>query len=174
MQQQLIVTIIGEDQVGILSALSNTVSQSGCNILDSRQAVYGHDLSLTMILEGEQSAITKAEMQLPMVCQQYELLSIMKRTSKHHKQDLAILADVEFAGLDAIGTIHKITAFFGSHNISISAFRQNTFIEKSTQAKMLKGKMVVSLDQDTDMSSIAIAFEHYLDDLGLLGTIRPH
>ncbi|WP_416304868.1 glycine cleavage system protein R [Neptunicella sp. SCSIO 80796] len=174
MQQQLIVTIIGSDQVGILSALSNAVSQSGCNILDSRQAIYGQDLSLTMIIEGESNAITKAELQLPVVCQQYDLLSIMKRTSQHHKQDLAVLADVEFAGLDAIGIIHKITTFFGSHNISISAFRQNIFIEKSSQAKMLKGKMVVSLPQDTDVQSITIAFEHYLDELDLLGTISPH
>ncbi len=173
-QQQLIVTIIGSDQVGILSALSNAVSQSGCNILDSRQAIYGQDLSLTMIIEGESNAITKAELQLPVVCQQYDLLSIMKRTSQHHKQDLAVLADVEFAGLDAIGIIHKITTFFGSHNISISAFRQNIFIEKSSQAKMLKGKMVVSLPQDTDVQSITIAFEHYLDELDLLGTISPH
>jgi glycine cleavage system transcriptional repressor len=61
MPQQLIITILGSDQFGVLSTLADTVSGVGCNILDSRQAVYGDDFSLTMIIEGSQSAITQAE-----------------------------------------------------------------------------------------------------------------
>ncbi|MBC3767476.1 glycine cleavage system protein R [Neptunicella marina] len=174
MKQQLIVTILGTDQVGILSALSNTMSESGCNILDSRQAIYGHDLCLTMIIEGEHAAITRAELNLPAVCQKFDLLSIMKRTREHHRQDLTRLANVEFVGLDAIGIIHKVTNFFVSHNIAVSAFRQHTFTEKSTQAKMLKVKMVISLPDTADAEAIVKWFSAYLDELELIGTITLH
>ena len=64
-QQQLIVTILGSDKTGILSEIASTVSEAQCNILDSRQAIYGQEFSLTMILEGSQSAITRAECAVP-------------------------------------------------------------------------------------------------------------
>ena len=48
-QQQLIVTILGSDKTGILSEIASTVSEAQCNILDSRQAIYGQEFSLTMI-----------------------------------------------------------------------------------------------------------------------------
>lgn len=40
MKQQLIAVILGTDQVGILSDIATLVSESECNILDSRHAIY--------------------------------------------------------------------------------------------------------------------------------------
>lgn len=97
-KHQLIVTILGTDKTGILSELASTVSEAQCNILDSRQAIYGKEFSLTMILEGSQPAITKAECLIPPVCQRLDLLSMMKRTSHHAKQNLEHLFHVEFSG----------------------------------------------------------------------------
>lgn len=171
MKQQLIINVLGADQVGILNALANAVCKAGCNILDSRQAIYGQDFSLTMILEGSSSAITKAEQQVPIICQQLDLLSLMKRTKQHCKQDLVHLADVEFVGLDAVGLIRHITTFFAHHNITINAFRQNTFVEQSSKADMVKCKMVVSMPDDTELATISSLFEHLLDDLNLIGNI---
>ena len=105
-KHQLIVTILGTDNTGILSEIATTVSEAQCNILDSRQAIYGKEFSLTMIIEGTQSAITKAECFLPALFQRLNLLSMMKRTSHHEKQNLAHLFNVEFSGEDAAGIRH--------------------------------------------------------------------
>ncbi|GAB3016945.1 glycine cleavage system transcriptional repressor [Bowmanella dokdonensis] len=172
MKQQLIVTILGTDKVGILSTLAATVGACNCNILDSRQAVYGQDFSLTMILEGTQSAIIKAELQIPQVCQQNDLLSMMKRTRQHHRQDLAYLADVEVSGVDFLGVIREITAFFAHFDITISAFRQNTFPDPQSGSEMVECKMVVSMPKGTDLNQVKEAFEGKLDELNLHGTIK--
>lgn len=171
MKQQLIVTILGTDKIGILSTLAATVGACNCNILDSRQAVYGLDFSLTMILEGTQSAITKAEMLLPQVCQQNDLLSMMKRTKQHCKQDLVSLADVEFFGLDALGVLRDITGFFASMKVTITAFRLNTYTDADTQSGMIRCNMVVSLPDASAIEQVAPAFSDCLAKLGLQGTI---
>ncbi|MDF2177555.1 glycine cleavage system transcriptional repressor [Aliiglaciecola sp. CAU 1673] len=172
MKQQLIVTILGTDKIGILSTLAAAVGACNCNILDSRQAVYGLDFSLTMILEGTQSAITKAEMTLPQVCQQNDLLSMMKRTKQHCKQDLLSLADVEFSGLDALGVLRDITAFFASVNVTITAFRLNTYTDSDTQSEMIRCNMVVSMPDTSDIERVSPAFSERLASLGLQGTIK--
>ena len=69
MKQQLIAVILGTDQVGILSDIATLVSESECNILDSRHAIYGQEFSLTMIIEGSHTAITRVELSIPELCQ---------------------------------------------------------------------------------------------------------
>ncbi|MCV2884049.1 glycine cleavage system transcriptional repressor [Aestuariibacter sp. AA17] len=171
MKHQLIVTILGSDRVGILSALASAVSEAGCNILDSRQAIYGQDFSLTMILEGTQSSITKAELKLPMVCQQLDLLSMMKRTQKHSKQNLKHMVDIKLSGVDTVGVMQKVTSFLAQFDIAVNAFRQKTYTNKETQQEMMQCKMVASVPDGIELTDVNLAFQTLLDALGLQGQI---
>lgn len=175
MQQQLIITILGSDQFGVLSKLADTVSGVGCNILDSRQAIYGQDFSLTMIIEGSQSAIAQAECLLPQTCQKHNLLSMMKRTKKHCKQNLEHLADVIIRGESTPGLIDQITDFFKQHNISVSAFRLK-FLDKDDAANKnpMKCKMVISIPHELEVEKIEHALQGLLKPLNLLGSIKPN
>lgn len=171
MKQQLIVTILGANEVGILSEIANAVSDTTCNILDSRQAIFGLDFSLTMILEGSQSAITKAEVRLPQICQKLDLLSMIKRTKRHCKQNLEHLVDVEISGADTPGVIYAVSTLLAEHNAAISALRQRTFTDKNTQNEMMKIKMVASLPVDTDMVKLDAEFQSLICSLSLDGKI---
>jgi len=177
MPQQLIITILGSDQFGVLSKLADTVSGVGCNILDSRQAVYGQDFSLTMIIEGSQSAITQAECLLPQTCQKHNLLSMMKRTKKHCKQNLEHLADVIIHGESTPGLIDQITDFFKQRNISVSAFRLK-FLDKneidSASDKHMKCKMVISTPHDLEVEKIEHDIQQLLQPLNIQSSIKQN
>jgi glycine cleavage system transcriptional repressor len=177
MSQQLIITILGSDQFGVLSTLADTVSGVGCNILDSRQAVYGQDFSLTMIIEGSQSAITQAECLLPQTCQKHNLLSMMKRTKKHCKQNLEHLADVIIHGESTPGLIDHITDFFKQHHISVSAFRLKFLDKDETDCdsdKRMKCKMVISIPHELEVHKIEHALQELLQPLNLQGSIKQN
>lgn len=177
MTQQLIITILGSDQFGVLSKLADTVFGVGCNILDSRQAVYGQDFSLTMIIEGSQSAITQAECLLPQTCQKHNLLSMMKRTKKHCKQNLEHLADVIIHGESTPGLIDHTTDFFKQHNISVSAFRLK-FLDSnkvdSANDNPMKCKMVISIPYELEVEKIESALQELLQPLNLEASIKQN
>lgn len=158
--------------MGILSTIANTVSETCCNILDSRQAIYGQDFSLTMILEGTQSSITKAELKIPQICQQLDLLSMMKRTKQHSKQNLARLVDIQVKGEDTVGVIRKITSFLDNKQVAVNAFRQKTFTNQDSQKEMMECKMVASMPQDADIEELNSGFATLLAELGLSGIIE--
>lgn len=172
MKQQLIVTILGTDDMGILSAIAKTVSDSHCNILDSRQAVYGQDFSLTMILEGNSSAITRAEIAIPQLCQQHDLLSMSKRTQHHCKQNLEQIAEAKFTGVDAIGVMSNIIVFFDGYHASISAFRQKTFTEDDQE--MVYCTMMVSLPEKAEFELIDKQYQQLLSANCLSGNLIKH
>ncbi|WP_250207382.1 glycine cleavage system protein R [Alteromonas oceanisediminis] len=171
MKLQLIVTILGMNRPGILSAVAQCVAEANCNILDSRQAILGKDFSLTMIIEGRQACITKAEIMLPRLCQEHDLLSILKRTSEHCKQNLDHLLSLEFTGVDSLGIVKTVTSLFAEHGVSVSALRQQTFTQKQTGANMMRCKMMLSAPQATDINAFRIAVFRVLEDLGLTGEL---
>ena len=177
MTQQLVVTILGSDKFGMLSAIADTVCEVGCNILDSRQAVFGQDFSLTMIIEGSQAAITKAEFAIPQTCQKLELLCLLKRTKKHAKQNLEHIADVVILGENASGVIKKITGFFAQFTISVSAFRLKTLKNPNQEIDApdhMQCKMVVSIPHHVSVSEVEQAFQTLMQELALQGSIKQN
>lgn len=171
MKHQLIVMILGTDRSGILSEISDTVSEAHCNILDSRQAIYGKEFSLTMIIEGTHQAITRAELAIPPLCQRLGLLSMMKRTSHHEKQNLNHLYDVEFSGTDSHGLLRSVTRFFAEKNVSISAFRQRTFTDKPSQQQMMRCKFIVNTPESLDINLLREEADALFASLNLTGSI---
>ncbi|QJR79369.1 glycine cleavage system transcriptional repressor [Alteromonas pelagimontana] len=171
MKQQLIVTILGTDRSGILSEIATTVSEVQCNILDSRQAIYGKEFSLTMILEGNHQAITRAECLIPPLCQRLDLLSLMKRTSHHEKQNIEHVFEVEFSGVDAAGLIKSVTRFFADRNASINAFRQRTFTDEKSGEEMMRCKLMVTVPDSVDFGELEYSLKILFDSLKLTGKV---
>ena len=174
MTQQLIITILGANEFGMLSTIADTVCEVGCNILDSRQALFGQDFSLTMIIEGTQSAIVQAELAIPVTCQKHNLLSMMKRTKKHSKQHLETLADVIITGVSIIGVVKQITGFFSEQQISVSALRLKTLEQAEYESKLMKCKMVVSMPHSVNVEDIEQRFQALLVELNLTGSIKQN
>jgi glycine cleavage system transcriptional repressor len=158
----------------MLSAIAETVCEVGCNILDSRQAVFGQDFSLTMIIEGSQAAIAKAEFAIPQTCQKLELLSLMKRTKQHCKQNLEHIADVVIMGENAKGVIKKITAFFAHYTVSVSAFRLTTLQQSPAEPEQMKCKMVVSIPHTISADEVEYYFLVLMRELNLQGSIKQN
>ncbi|QPG06887.1 glycine cleavage system transcriptional repressor [Salinimonas marina] len=171
MKQQLIVTILGTDRSGILSELATLMSEAQCNILDSRQAIYGQEFSLTMILEGEHIAITRAECLIPGLCQRLDLLSMMKRTRHHAKQNLEHLFDVEFQGEDAAGLIKAVTGFFAQRQASISAFRQRVYQDADGSYQEMRCKFVVNAPDSINFDELQKDLMALFDSLNVTGKV---
>jgi glycine cleavage system transcriptional repressor len=171
MNQQIIVNILGPDKLGILSEISACVHDKCCNILDSRHAIYGTDFSLSMIVEGTQSAITKLELQLSILCMEHGLLSMIKRTSGHAKQNLEQLINLEFTGQDAKGIIRQVTGFLAERKVSVSAFRQGMFTDKTSGVESLKCKMVLSATKELDLTVFDNEIKQLMCKLGLSGKV---
>lgn len=171
MSQQLIINFLGEDKPGLLSAIATSVNDASCNILDSRQAIFGQELSLTMIVEGTQAAITRFELTIPILCQSLDLLAMMKRTKHHEKQHLAHLINIEFSGKDIQGLLGDVTVFFHEQHASISALRQKTFTNPETKQECVRCKIVLTVPDAVAIKEFIAHTTTFLTSLSLDATI---
>ncbi|ESP93882.1 MULTISPECIES: glycine cleavage system protein R [Pseudoalteromonas] len=126
---QLVLTAIGEDRSGIVSELTQLVSECNCNIIDSRIAILGNEFTFIMLLAGDMAAISRVEHTLPVKSMELGLLTMMKRTSSHTESDYSAGYTLEYTGIDTQGTLSRVTRFFAEQNISICSLKSDTFEE---------------------------------------------
>ncbi|CAM2796027.1 glycine cleavage system protein R [Vibrio ordalii] len=130
MTQHLVITAVGTDRPGICNEVVRLVTQSGCNIIDSRIALFGKEFTLIMLVSGNANHITRVETTLPLLGQQHDLITIMKRTLPHDYQDNAYTAEVFVESEDKLGLTEKFTQFFANRNIGMASLSAQT-IHKS-------------------------------------------
>lgn len=121
--QFLVVTAMGLDRPRLVSKLARLASDCDCDIVDSRMALFGNEFTLIMMLSGSWASITKIESMFPSLSVELELLTVMKRTSKHTPQNYLSRLEVRFTGKDQRGTIKRITQFLADRSLDLAAVR---------------------------------------------------
>jgi glycine cleavage system transcriptional repressor len=169
MKAQLIVNVLGTDKLGILSEISGCISDNNCNIMDSRHAIYGQDFSVTMIVSGLESDITRLEVDISQLCLEHELLCMMKRTSGHVKQNIEQLVTLKFAGEDASGVMRSVTRLLAQEHVSVNAVRQK--VSTIDDHCFLECKMILSAPTDLDLVEFDRKVKAALHGLGMSGRI---
>ena len=125
MTHQLVVTAMGVDRPGIVSKLTRLASECDCDIVDSRMAIFGNEFTLIMLLQGSWSAITKIESTLPNLSLELELMTVVKRTSKHTPTSYASRIEVSLCGQDKRGTMKSITEFLADESLDLASLRSH-------------------------------------------------
>ncbi|WP_054014045.1 glycine cleavage system protein R [Pseudoalteromonas sp. R3] len=163
--QQLVLTAIGEDRSGIVSELTKLVSECNCNIIDSRIAILGNEFTFIMLLSGDMAAISRVEHTLPTKGMELGLLTMMKRTASHQQNEFSAGYTLEYNGLDAPGTLSKVTRFFAEQNISICSLKSDTYEEGD--ALHMRCEIEVNIPIEVDADAFKIQFEHLSNSLNL-------
>ena len=123
MSQNLVITALGNDSPGIANQLISHVSSCGCNIVDSKLAIFGNEFTLIMLVSGEWNAMMQIESSLPLKSQELDLITIMKRTEKHQPISYDYTIDVAVTIADAPGIIERFTKLFAHNQLNLASFR---------------------------------------------------
>jgi glycine cleavage system transcriptional repressor len=134
MPQHLVITAVGTDRPGICNQVIHLVTQSGCNIVDSRIALFGNEFTLLMLLSGNSSHITRVETTLPVLGHEHGLITMMKRTSPHLDSPLSYTVEVFVESEDKQGLTEKFTEFFADRGIGLSSLSAQTINKEKAQS----------------------------------------
>lgn len=154
---QIVLTAIGEDPPGIVSELTQLVSDCHCNIIDSRIAILGNEFTFIMLLAGDMSAISRVEHALPTKGMELGLLTMMKRTSSHSHSEFCAGYTLEYTGTDTPGTLSKVTRFFADNQISICSLKSDTYEEK--EHTKMRCELEFNIPVDVNIDNFKVSFE---------------
>lgn len=167
MSQYLVLTVMGPDRTGSVSSLTKLTSECGCNIVDSRMAIFGLEFTMIMLLKGTAKAINQLESKLPAVAVKRELITMMKRTSGYKVQDFTKHYQAEYAGIDQPGLLKAVTAFFAARNIDISSLKS----EINPDNNYMNATMLIALTEDTSIEQLEKEYFELCEQIDVQGTI---
>ena len=168
MSQYLVLTAMGSDRTGCVSELTKLASECGCNILDSRMAIFGLEFTFIMLLKGESRAINKIETRIPMLAHNLDLITMMKRTSGHKSYDLVEHYQASYAGIDQPGILKAMTAFFATRKIDISSLKS----EIDPKTNHMSASISFALTKVISIDEIERDFLELCEQIAVQGCIK--
>lgn len=174
MIQHLVLTAVGSDRPGVCNQVVHLVTQSGCNIVDSRIALFGNEFTLLMLLSGNNAAITRVETTLPLLGQEHDLITMMKRTAKHAPLDNAYTLEVFVESDDKPGLTEKFTQFFADRNIGLSSLSAQTIDKQKIQSQQDQFHIAITAFVDSEINLVQLQeeFDELCHTLGVHGSLN--
>lgn len=169
----LVITAAGEDQVGLVERFTSKVSETGCNIEQSRMAVLGGQFAILVLLSGPWNALSKLESQLEALGLQLGLSMVAKRTRARELTQPVLPYHVEVVALDHPGIVHNLAKFFARYGINIEELATDTYPAPHTGTQMFSVQMEVGVPATTHIPTLRGEFFDYCDDLNLDATFEP-
>ena len=169
----LVITAAGEDQIGLVERFSSKITESGCNIEQSRMVVLGGQFAILVLVSGAWNALSKLEIQLEPLGEQLGLSIVVKRTRARELTQPVLPYHVEVVALDHPGIVHNLAKFFSRFGINIEELSTDTYAAPHTGTQMFSVQMEVGVPAKTHIPTLRGEFFDYCDDLNLDATFEP-
>lgn len=167
MEHYLVLTAVGTDRPDIVNQLTHLISDCGCNIVDSRMALFGAEFSLIMMISGNWNAITRFETSLPLKSQQLDLMTVVKRTTAHPVKNCSDQVTMKVCTRDSSGIIGHFTQFISDHQLILRALRSNIRYSANNAIPILEAEFIAHLPEDVDQQVTQQAFATLCQSLGV-------
>lgn len=173
MNNQLVIAALGEDKPGLVDRLSGWVTDSGCNISDSRMTVLGGEFAVLLLVTGNWNNLAKLENQCDAMQDQLGMTLHIKRTEQRPAEGDFLPYGVDVVALDHPGIVHNLASFFSQRNINIQDLSTSTYAAAHTGTQMFAVHMVLDVPASTHIATLREEFLDFCDRLNLDAVIEP-
>lgn len=169
----LVISALGEDRPGLVSELSETILNTGCNIEDSRMSILGGEFALIMMISGAWNNIAKLEDTLPLSQEKLGLIITSRRTESRNLKKDEVPYSVEVVSLDHPGIVQQIAGFFSQREINIHDLYTSSHRAAHTGSPMFTLSMTIEVPAATHISTLREQFMEFCDELNLDAILEP-
>lgn len=144
-EDNLIITAVGPDKIGLVEKISEYVLRYGCNIEDSRMAVFCGEFALILLIAGESGKLVKLAANYNELAAQTGLTVWLKTPSKKKSAESSLPYRLTASCMDHPGVVHKLSALLSQHGVNIDAMETKTYAAPVSGTPIFRLEAVVSV-----------------------------
>jgi len=126
-RDQLILTAIGPDEVGLVQKLSRFISSRGCNIEDSKMAVFCGEFAIILLISGESEKLELISEYRREIETESGLSINIKSPSSHKPTGFYVPYTLEASCMDHPGVVYQISGMLSGFGINIESLETLTY-----------------------------------------------
>jgi glycine cleavage system transcriptional repressor len=148
-KDQLILTAIGPDRVGLVERISDFISGHHCNIEDSKMAAFCGEFAVIILISGAPGNLNTIARSCPEIESETGLTIAAKTPRKKHEEAF-ILYKLTAACMDHPGVVHKISTVLSGLGVNIEAMETKAYSApmSGTPLFQLEAELAVSIRTD--------------------------
>ena len=156
-----------------LLSVTRRIADSGCNLVDSRLATVGRDVSMTALATASQEPVAKLEAMLGRLDREEGLKLNWYRTAAKVSQSNLLPYIVEVVAADKPGILFQLADFFDRQGITIENLQSTRYRAMQTGAEMFSAQVTIGVPSDMHIAALRDDFLEFCDHLNLDAIMDP-
>jgi len=153
-KQHLILTAIGPDRVGLVEKISEFISSRGCNIEDSKMAVFCGEFAVILLISGDEGKLGQVARDYRDIEAQTELSIAIKSASPRSRQEAFIPCKLTAACMDHPGVVHKISVVLSGLAVNIESMETKTYFAPMSGTPLFQLEAELSVPVRTNINQL--------------------
>jgi glycine cleavage system transcriptional repressor len=141
-KDHLILTAIGPDRVGLVQKISEFISRHGCNIEDSKMAVFCGEFAVIVLISGDGGKLVKIARDYREIETESGLSISIKTPSTRKSADSFLPYKLTASCMDHPGIVYQLSAILSGMGVNIES------METKTYAAPVSGTPIFQLEAD--------------------------
>lgn len=170
---QLLIQAVAPAAHSPLLPLSRRIADAGCNLVESRVATVGADVSVLLLAKGGWDAIAKLETALGRLDGTDNLHIVSYRTQSRDEPSHLLPYMVEVVAADKPGVLVELIDFFNHRAVSVEQMSSMRYQAMQTGADMFQAQITIGIPAETRIAELRDEFMDLCDGLNLDAIMDP-
>jgi glycine cleavage system transcriptional repressor len=157
-KDNLILTAIGPDQVGLVEKLSKFISGHGCNIEDSKMAVFCGEFAVIILITGEATGLVKIARDYREIEAETGLSIAIKTPLSRKAANLLFPYKLTASCMDHPGIVYQISGVLSSLGINIESMETKTYSAPVSGTPLFRIEADISVPAQTNINQLRERF----------------
>jgi glycine cleavage system transcriptional repressor len=157
-QNHLILTAVGPDKVGLVEKISEFIVRHGCNIEDSKMAVFCGEFAVIILITGASGDLIKiANAHRDLEVQTGLTISIKAPSSRKSAESL-LPYKLTASCMDHPGIVHNLSRVLSALGVNIESMETKTYAAPDSGTAIFRLEAILSVPPRIDINSLRERF----------------
>ncbi|HWP60900.1 MAG TPA: ACT domain-containing protein [Candidatus Acidoferrales bacterium] len=157
-RSHLILTAVGPDQVGLVEKISAFIARFGCNIEDSKMAVFCGEFAVIMLVAGESENLVKIANGYRELEVQTGLTFSIKNAAPRKPVESVLPYKLTASCMDHPGIVHNLSRLLSRFGINIESMETKTYAAPVSGTPMFRLEALISIPAALNVNSLRERF----------------
>ncbi len=158
-KDHLILTAIGPDRIGLVERISQFISRHGCNIEDSKMAVFCGEFAVIILISGDGENLVKIARDYREIEAESGLAISIKAPAARKTSESYLPYKLTASCMDHPGIVYQISGVLSSLGINIESMETETYAAPVSGTAIFRLEAEISIPTKTNVSSLRERFQ---------------
>ena len=154
----LILTAVGPDRVGLVEKIAEFIARHGCNIEDSKMAVFCGEFAVIVLISGEETNLTKIGRDYRAIESETGLAISIKTPAARTQPESFLPYRLTASCMDHPGIVYRISAVLTTLGVNIESMETKTYSAPVSGTPIFQLEAILAIPVRTNINQLRQRF----------------